>query len=295
MESEIKSKNRKKNIAGFLTLQNFRDVFILLVLVLFFWKLIEAHFTIDLSDFKFSDFLSLTMALFAISLSVAFFFKATDTSNKFYDNVYKFTKEVSEILGRIEAGFGERLKHIDEGYMDINRKVANINTAREKTERKVDEEERDVEKVLEEREKIITELLEKTTLGAEEKQKFKQEIEEKDKELDYSRKELMKYRSRLNMLEKHLDKINSTERNSINNVEINNELMHAFKEVREIIGLSNIIEAPQSYLTKRFRSRMKAIHPETRHILIKYGILDDEFSITDEGIDILRNFARRYA
>ena len=39
--------------------------------------------------------------------------KATDTSNNFYDNSYKFTKEISEILGRIEAGFGEKLKHID--------------------------------------------------------------------------------------------------------------------------------------------------------------------------------------
>src|SRR6185436_4120877 len=60
--------------------------------------------------------LSLVLSVFAMALSVAFYFRATDTSNTFYDNTYKFTREMSEVLGRIEAGFGERLRHLDEGY-----------------------------------------------------------------------------------------------------------------------------------------------------------------------------------
>lgn len=71
------------------------------------WKLLSAEFKIDLASFSFNDFLALVLALFSVALSVAFYFKANEASNQFYDNTYKFTKEMSEILGRIEAGFGD--------------------------------------------------------------------------------------------------------------------------------------------------------------------------------------------
>src|SRR5688500_16234653 len=60
--------------------------------------------------------LSLLLALFSVGLSALFYFKATDTSNAFYDNTYKFSKDIAELLVRIESGFGERLRHLDEGY-----------------------------------------------------------------------------------------------------------------------------------------------------------------------------------
>jgi len=63
-----------------------------------------------------STLLSLLLALFSVALSALFYFKATDTSNAFYDNTYKFTKEIAELLVKIESGFGEKLRHLDEGY-----------------------------------------------------------------------------------------------------------------------------------------------------------------------------------
>jgi len=77
-------------------------------------------YKIDFSKIGFSDFLSLSLTIFSISLSAAFYFKATDTSNRFYDNTYKFMKDISENLGRIEERFGEQLKHLDEGYTGIS-------------------------------------------------------------------------------------------------------------------------------------------------------------------------------
>ncbi|TOH64776.1 hypothetical protein CGI76_24340, partial [Vibrio parahaemolyticus] len=53
-------------------------------------------------------FLSIVLALFSVGLSAIFYFKATDTSNKFYDNSYKYTKDVAQLLVKIESGFGER-------------------------------------------------------------------------------------------------------------------------------------------------------------------------------------------
>lgn len=67
------------------------------------YRLATAPFSIDLTGFNFNDLLALLLALFSIGLSVAFYFKATETSNEFYDNTYRFTKDISEILGRIEA------------------------------------------------------------------------------------------------------------------------------------------------------------------------------------------------
>jgi hypothetical protein len=94
-----------------------KDVLLLLFSLALIWRVIVAK--IDLKGFSFNDLLSLLLAVFSVALSVAFYFKANETSNQFYDNTYKFTKDMSELLGRIEAGFGERLRHLDEGYMTM--------------------------------------------------------------------------------------------------------------------------------------------------------------------------------
>jgi hypothetical protein len=91
-------------------------IFVIIFMVIIIWKLIGIDLKIDLTSFDFKDFLFLIVALFSLLLSIAFYFKATETSNTFYDNTYKFTQTVSEILGRIEAGFGEKLQHLDVGY-----------------------------------------------------------------------------------------------------------------------------------------------------------------------------------
>jgi hypothetical protein len=96
-----------------------RDVLVIAFIILFAWKLLNANISLNLSGFAFSDLLSLLLALFSVWLSVAFYLKASDTSNKFYDNTYRFTSNISELLGRIEERFGERLRHLDDGYPGI--------------------------------------------------------------------------------------------------------------------------------------------------------------------------------
>lgn len=67
---------------------------------------------IDLSKLDYKDALNLVLALFAIWLSVSFYHRASDSSNKFYDRVYNFTKDTSTLLGALQAGFGEQLKQL---------------------------------------------------------------------------------------------------------------------------------------------------------------------------------------
>ena len=73
-------------------------------------------------------FLSIALALFSVGLSAIFYFKATDTSNKFYDNSYRYTKDVAQLLVKIESGFGERLKKLDEGYLSMKEEIQKMPT-----------------------------------------------------------------------------------------------------------------------------------------------------------------------
>ncbi|SBS32257.1 hypothetical protein MAQ5080_02208 [Marinomonas aquimarina] len=67
----------------------------------------------------FPTLLSLLLALFSVALAALFYFKATETSNTFYDNTYNFTKDIAQLLVKIESGFGERLRNLDEGYTSM--------------------------------------------------------------------------------------------------------------------------------------------------------------------------------
>jgi len=64
----------------------------------------------------FPTLLSLLLALFSVGLAALFYFKATETSNTFYDNTNNFTKDIAQLLAKMESGFGEKLRNLDEGY-----------------------------------------------------------------------------------------------------------------------------------------------------------------------------------
>ncbi|OQB81233.1 MAG: hypothetical protein BWX88_04318 [Planctomycetes bacterium ADurb.Bin126] len=97
------------------------------------------------------------LALFAIGMSVAFYFKTTDSSNQFYDNIYNFTQKTSEILGRIEERFGERLKHLDEGYGRIQSQFEGITRSPGEIEKKVAETKGKEEEVKESLQNVLKE------------------------------------------------------------------------------------------------------------------------------------------
>lgn len=66
------------------------------------------------NNFSIESLLSLLLAFFSIFISVFFYFKASDTSNDFYDKSYDIMKDVSVTLGKIEAQFGEKLNNMNE-------------------------------------------------------------------------------------------------------------------------------------------------------------------------------------
>lgn len=145
-------------------------------------------YKIVVTDFKivfdFSSFLSLLLALFSIFLAALFYFKATDTSNAFYDNTYKFTQEMSQLLSKIESGFGEKLTHLDVSYRGMVDQINKFPAQTIKdTEHKIESKEESVQQLRSDMDSMIRSVLDKAGLGEDERDKFLHEIRTKEREL----------------------------------------------------------------------------------------------------------------
>jgi len=159
-------------------------------LVVVTWRIANAQISINWSDLRFSDLLALILALFAMGLSAAFYLQSTKMSHTFYDNTYRFTKDTSEMLGRIEAGFGERLRHIDEGYTGLVSKIDNLPADWTAKREEIKKEKADIEETAKERDKVITEALERANVQVEERDALLKLMKEKDLRLLAARDQL---------------------------------------------------------------------------------------------------------
>lgn len=172
-----------------------REIAVICVVLLVGYRVINSDFNINLGTLSATDIVALLLALFAVGLSAAFYFKSSDSSNKFYDNMHKFTQDTSVVLGTIQSGFGEQLKNIEQKSQDLKESVDRYYTsngadvseeiAREKaaTEKQVSNSERELEK-------IIETLFEKSKLDDSEKQILKSSLKEKELELKGFQSEL---------------------------------------------------------------------------------------------------------
>ncbi|MEN5198196.1 hypothetical protein ABE525_03140 [Pseudomonas wadenswilerensis] len=179
----------------FWTWRNFRDVSAGLLMIVIAVRLAFAKTTIDLSGFNFTDLLSLLLALAAVALSAAFYFKADESARSFYNNTYHFTKEVSEILGRIEAGFGKQLEHINQSYVGLNDKIDRMPFdpafIREQEAAKVSE----IQEQEAERDNIIQDLMRRAQMDGAEKAELQEKLDSLSNELEYSKSQLTYFRS----------------------------------------------------------------------------------------------------
>ncbi|MDC0335902.1 hypothetical protein OAN24_03270 [Pseudodesulfovibrio sp.] len=158
-----------------------KSILLGLLIGTFCYKLLATDLNIT---FDFSAFLSLVLALFSVLLAALFYFKATDSSNAFYDNTYKFTQQVSELLARIESGFGEKLTHLDHSYKGIVDRFDSIPlNPSEDTEKQIEETKEIEKEVSEDRTKIIDALLERSTIAEKDKENLKKALNERDEEL----------------------------------------------------------------------------------------------------------------
>ncbi|CAI8311244.1 MAG: Uncharacterised protein [Bacteroidetes bacterium MED-G17] len=263
----------------------------LILLALVAYKLAVSELNFDFSKFDFSDLLSLTLAIFSIGLSVAFYFKATDTSNKFYDNTYKFTKEISEILGRIEAGFGERLKHLDEGYTGLRDKFdgtpSNNNSEEiEEAKKELETEKEQLESEMKQKNELLNELMNKAQLGESERQEFTNRINQREEQIE-------KLSSELRFLNR---KLRSAERSRENEFihSIDDAMRHRLMRfISNEVDLNMLLDAPIDLLVRRVKYDPTENPKSLTYPLQEMGFLDSDMRFTALGIELLKSIARR--
>lgn len=191
-------KEKVRSGSGFLTLAHVRDLSVVALIVVVGTRFATADFNIDLKDFSFTDLVSLFLAVSSVALSALFYFKADESSRTFYTHTYKFTKEVSEMLGRIDSGFGEKLTNIGQGYSDLSRKFDRFSydptvarTGEESSEAKKAE----IQEQEAMRQDIIEDLMRRASVAGEEKEKLLDQLSTLSAELERSKAELQKQKS----------------------------------------------------------------------------------------------------
>lgn len=262
-----------------------KAISILTVVGIFSYKvyLTPIDLTVD-----FPTLLSLLLALFSVGLAALFYFKATETSNTFYDNTYNFTKDIAQLLIKIESGFGEKLRNLDEGYAAMRTQLQSApyqNGETEETKQKIKGEKLEIEKVIEERNKIVSNLLERSQLEQEEKEKILSELAEKERELESSQRELNKMNKRL-----FLDRLKFREHRD----EFGSGLeRYTFNKIIQSIGIERIIHLSPIGVKKRVDELLNDAPHQYIEDLEKNGYFDN--GITREGVEFIRELARKNA
>lgn len=268
----------KSKPSGFISLPILRDLVIVLLLIVFGWKLISSELQIDLSQFSFSELLALILSLFSVALSVAFYFKASETSNQFYINSYKFTKEMSEILGRIEAGFGERLRHLDEGYSGIRDKFDSLPRYGETTTKEIEKEKEVVKEREQEQLAVLENLAERAKLAEDEKLELFSKHTKTSKELESARAELRQL-------------LRANNEAFIDGDDHLKPLYYLAKRASK-----EITENKTILTSDKLRWFYNKIRNDAHHSLIndlrRYGHVDDGDNLTNKAVSIIRRIIR---
>ena len=236
--------------------------------------------------------LALLLAIFAIWLSALFYFKAAETSNAFYDNTYKFTKDIAELLVKIESGFGERLRHLDEGYSSmrdyLQSSPARPNADVDATKEKLESERQEVEKVIEERNQIVQRLIERAQLHAEEKLKVQEQLKEKEHELARSQAEIAKLNRRLTVdrVARHSSVVGVRDLES-------GVANFTYEMVVKRIGPDKVLDAPIHTLRREMEVLKDDLPKGYIRDLTERGLFADG-GLTRQGATFLKAVAERY-
>ena len=126
-------------------------------------------------SFTMETLLTVLLSFFSIILSIMFFIQSEKSSSSYYMKSYEIMKDVSVLLGKIEAGFGEKLTEIKTNIDKMEHKTAQIQTKLEQGEKEEEEIKNKLktEKSDKEREKLVDDFQEKIQENA----KLKRQLE----------------------------------------------------------------------------------------------------------------------
>ncbi|ABK98564.1 coiled-coil domain-containing protein [Pelobacter propionicus] len=263
------------------SIKTIKDILIIVLILVVGWNLLKADFSISFGQINSSELLSLLLALFAIGLSVAFYVKANKISNMFYDNMYKFTKQNSELLGRIEAGFGEQLRHLDEGYSGLRERFDMLPIDLAKTKARVEDEKAEVKQMEQERDKLLEELAIRANLENAEKEAMFAKLKSREIELQSAKNELSKLQMKLR------DAVDEKE----SGVPLR-AIKHTKRAVLDKLGLEDIAEADDATLMSAWNLIKDELSRPYMNDLRRSGIAEKNGELTEEGLQFIKLTAR---
>lgn len=233
----------------------------------------------------FPTLLSLLLALFSVGLASLFYFKATETSNTFYDNTYKFTRDITTLLSKIESGFGERLRNLDEGYSSLRDSFQSGSSVGEDNasgNSQIIEEKKEVERYMEERNAIVEQLIRQSKLKEDERQKIASDLQEKDAQLREAQEELARLKRR-----RFIERVRTSR---IQDSEFDNGMLHFTRDlVIEKLGVSRIQKRPPAVIKNAFNQISGSLPRGYLQDLERQGLFDE--GLTDEGAFFLKRVA----
>ncbi|MEJ5861663.1 hypothetical protein [Pseudomonas farsensis] len=276
---EQDGKDPANRIKGFLSIGNVRDLALIGLITVVCYRLATAKIDIELKDFSFTDLLSMFLAVSAIALSAAFYFKADESARSFYNNTYKFTKDVSESLGRIDAGFGEKLKNIDQSYVGISDKLDRFTdplymASKAKAAKEVEDKEADIQEQEARRDDVLQELMRRADMAGAEKEQTLAKLAEMSEELARSKAELERSRSL--------------------SVDWGSPMVSKFLSLIYKYYEKRYMGAPPIVILRHFSDVMKDkdFTPGLRSYLIDAGFMDGG-GLTPRGVDLVRQMLER--
>tara|TARA_R110001583_G_C5620443_1_gene406223 strand:+ start:458 stop:1345 length:888 start_codon:yes stop_codon:yes gene_type:complete len=244
-------------------------------------------------------FLSIALALFSVGLSAIFYFKATDTSNKFYDNSYRYTKDVAQLLVKIESGFGERLKKLDEGYLSMKEEIQKMPTYSvkgedslkleiERTKKELKFEKDELNKIKKDQNLLVKHTVENSQLHENEKNDILQKLTEKEEEAEEAQQQVLKLNKRLFAERLNRKKINS---------EIDPKLIYRVKNFTRDSFISYILDLdiPDTSfvaIEKAFQKRKGSFPNRYLDDMLILGYLTEDKQLTKSGLTFLKKMLR---
>lgn len=266
-----------------------RSFLVILLAAIVGYKIVVTPFSLQ---FDFTAFLTLLLALFSVGLAALFYFKATETSNRFYDNTYKFTQQIAELLVRIESGFGEKLEHLDEGYKSMRDRIeTRPEVTIENTKKEIEEEEKELQKAIEERDKLIEQLATKAQLQTKDKKQFIQQLNKKDKALNDARKEISLLNNRL-VEAQHARRHARSSRDGPQDIKPLSFLQKAFTKE---FGSKFVINESTSRINRRFKEMKDSFPRPFISDMEEYDLIDVDGNLTIKTLTFLRNSQKRFS
>jgi hypothetical protein len=168
-----------------------REIAVVFVCCYLSIKVFSGDLSLDFTKLTATELVSFLLAFFSIGLSAAFYFAATNSSNKFYDYINKFNSSMSELLGRLE----ERIKNVNEKQHEIGVKISGGNYSETKSydaDLQAKNNEAAIDEVQAAFENTIKDILAKAALGDEEKRQLEASLRKAEVELSELRNEQSK-------------------------------------------------------------------------------------------------------